>query len=242
MGVTNALKPDGQSKYEIVFDNLQKRVGLLRMWNDYAFTRFLGENDKLITTHFNKSNQEFIGYICENDIPCIKRVEFDGIPSDPDSEYNKVYQVGEVDNLYFSEPSLKLGLKATPSSITAGEDISIQATVKSLVPYDIDDIEVKVDYTYSISEEEKTAEISFGKYKIPSLKTVPFEAVINTKDWSSQDLRINAILYSPLGYEIAKVTNIIDVRGTEIDSQIRNSIIHSIIILLHNVRGNPLPK
>ena len=203
MGVTKSLIPDGQSRYEIVFDSLQKRAGLLRMWNTFSLTRFYGDNNKLLYQHQNNTNYEFVGYICDNNTPCIKRIELDGLPKTPESEDNKLYMVGEVDDLYFSVPALKLKLKAPPN-VEEGEDAKLIITVESIVSYDIENIKVKIDYTFLDTEHEFESDY----LKIPSRKTITIEYDINTEEGTAgQTIPVEARLFSPFGTEIDKITN-----------------------------------
>ena len=112
--------PDGQSKYEIVFAHCQGRVGLLRIFNTYSTTSFY-HADNTVTTHRNTSAQEFVGYIADAIEKCIKRVVFDGhyIEQEYKGDLIKFYQVGCVDDLFFSTPSIEVNIQLDEAAIAA---------------------------------------------------------------------------------------------------------------------------
>jgi hypothetical protein len=100
MGVSRGNVPDGQSKYEIILSEPVGSVGLMRIWNTNSLTRFYNAAGVLLAEHRNTKNHEFVSYVADSPENRIHRIEFDGIPESPQSRSNKIYQVGEVDNLY----------------------------------------------------------------------------------------------------------------------------------------------
>ena len=105
MGSNPGGIPDGQAKYKLVFSEPVSHVGLLRMWNTYSLTHFYNESGELLAGHRNTSNQEFVGYVAGGPEDRVKTIELDGVPEQPDDGSNKLYQVGEVDDLYVGNGS-----------------------------------------------------------------------------------------------------------------------------------------
>ncbi|MGD8684781.1 MAG: hypothetical protein PVG27_12605 [Chloroflexota bacterium] len=102
MGVQATKLPDGQSRYELVLSPPMSHVGLLRMWSTDSLTRFYNRAGTLLAEHRNTTNHEFVGYVADRPENRVARIEFDGVRSDPKSKSNKLYQVGEVDDLYLA--------------------------------------------------------------------------------------------------------------------------------------------
>jgi hypothetical protein len=103
MGSNPGGIPDGQARYKLVFSRPVSHVGLLRMWNTYSLTRFYNGSGELLAEHRNASNQEFVGYVADGPEDRVKTIELDGVPEQPDDSSNKLYQVGEVDDLYVGD-------------------------------------------------------------------------------------------------------------------------------------------
>ncbi len=116
MGVAAGKVPDGQSRYEIVLSEPASHVGLSRNWNTYALTRFFNAAGTLLAEHRNTANSEFVAYVADRPENRVARIEFDGVAESPNSPSNKLYQVGEVDNLYIGTPS---GAKASDQAVQA---------------------------------------------------------------------------------------------------------------------------
>ncbi|MBW1981424.1 MAG: hypothetical protein JRJ12_09385 [Deltaproteobacteria bacterium] len=156
MGVRAGNIPDGQSQYVIDFEKCQKRVALERNWNTYALTRFIIPAGDL--EYRNKKNNEFIGYIGDADEPgdCVWSIVIDGIEEDPDDENedeNFLYQVGEVDNLYFATPCVELTVEFQPNPnnatipvVRSGETIKLKVKVKNLAPYSVEKLALRVEF------------------------------------------------------------------------------------------------
>jgi len=104
MGVQAGHLPDGQSKYEFVLSPPASHVGLMRNWNSNALTRFYNAEGALLAEYRNQANRQFVGYVADRPDRYVARIEFDGVPSEPGSGSNMLYQVGEVDDLYIGSP------------------------------------------------------------------------------------------------------------------------------------------
>jgi len=120
MGVQSSHIPDGQSKFELTFSTPIGHVGLMRNWNTNSLTRFYNEAGTLLAEHRNTTNHEFVGYVADRPENRVHRIEFDGLPSQPTSRSNKLYQVGEVDDLYIEtqarqEPASAAAAPPTPA-------------------------------------------------------------------------------------------------------------------------------
>lgn len=88
--------PDGQNRYEMVFDTPQLRVGMQRNWTTASLTRFYS-GDTLLATHQNTIGNEFVGYLSDSENPAdwVTRVEMDG------QSVSGVFQVGYTDDVFF---------------------------------------------------------------------------------------------------------------------------------------------
>ncbi len=75
------------------------------MWNTYSLTRFYDADGRLLAKHRNTENSEFVGYVAHGPGDRVKSIEFDGVPERPGNKGNKVYQVGEVDDLFVGSVS-----------------------------------------------------------------------------------------------------------------------------------------
>ena len=100
MGVSQRRVPDGQSKFEMSFAQPVRLVGVVRNWNTDSVTRFFDRQGRLLAEHRNGTNRQFVGYVAGGPETLVQRVEFDGVATKPTSGSNKLYQVGEVDDLY----------------------------------------------------------------------------------------------------------------------------------------------
>jgi len=100
MGSNPGDAPDGQAKYKLVLSTPVGYAGLLRMWNTYSLTRFYNKAGTLLAEHRNTENHEFVGYVAAGPGDRVKTIEFDGVPEQPGDKQNRVFQVGEVDDLY----------------------------------------------------------------------------------------------------------------------------------------------
>lgn len=89
--------PDGQARYEIVFSEPQARVGMMRLWNVNAITRFYNPDGILLAEHQNTASHEFVGWVAGGPNPAewVSRVEMDG------NIVQGTFQVGETDELFF---------------------------------------------------------------------------------------------------------------------------------------------
>jgi hypothetical protein len=115
MGVQAAKLPDGQSRYELTLSPPMSHVGLLRMWTTDSLTRFYDEAGTLLAEHRNAANHEFVGYVANQTEDRVARIVFDGVPSEPKSKSNKLFQVGEVDDLYVGDPATTDARVGAPS-------------------------------------------------------------------------------------------------------------------------------
>lgn len=124
MGVRAGNIPDGQARYEIVFDQPQRRAGLFRIWNTRSVTRFYA-GVVLLAEHQNTVNQEFVGFIADSDAMStwVTRIEFDGIPDAPESVSNKLYQVGEVDDLFFGSVAPLPAVTLDPTTLNFADQL-----------------------------------------------------------------------------------------------------------------------
>jgi len=109
MGSNPGDIPDGQARYKLVLSEAVSHTGLLRSWNTNALTRFYGADGTLLAEHRNRVDQEFVGYVAAGPGDWVKAIEFDGLPEDPKSKSNRVFQVGEVDDLYVGFGSPRTG-------------------------------------------------------------------------------------------------------------------------------------
>ena len=100
MGSNPGDIPDGQAKYKLVLSKPVSHAGLLRMWNTYSLTRFYNEAGTLLAEYRNTTNHEFVGYVADAPDNWVKTIELDGVPSEPKSKSNKLFMVGEVDDLF----------------------------------------------------------------------------------------------------------------------------------------------
>jgi hypothetical protein len=206
MGVTHNNIPDGQSKYEIEFESYAgvQAVGLLRMWNNYSITRFYNVEGNLLAEHRNTTNQEFVGWIGGDKwwVDHVKRIEFDGAPSAPDSEDNKLYQVGEVDDLFFSRSSLVPKIEEVPSQVKIGDTIKAKFIIKNLGNYNQDNIKIFISF-YS-HEQKQDIHIELIRNFEPN-ETKTLEYVLPITSWRDPNEveEIKFILHSPLDKYIA---------------------------------------
>jgi hypothetical protein len=215
MGVTASHVPDGQSAYEINFDEPQRRVGLYRIWNTYSITRFYS-GSTLLADHINETNHQFVGYICESDDPdtWITRVEFDGIPLEPESEDNKLYMVGEVDDLFYSTPSLQLSIKCEPAEVNTGEKTTASIDIKNIASYAKADIRIDVEF-YS-HEQNENIQISILR-EIPPEDILTLNYVISVPEGSSEgQYSVKTTIYSPADVKIDSKTASYDVQQGDI--------------------------
>lgn len=159
MGAVSSARgyiPDGQSRFEIVFPTCLDRVGLHRMWNTYSTTAFY-QKDRLLAEHRNQSNEEFVGYIVDlasigDD--CVTRVVFDGDAQQEQlgDDLIDIYQVGSVDDLYYSTSALQfrilLDTELGSSLVRPGRKVFLKAIIKNLASYSIENILVSVRGEY----------------------------------------------------------------------------------------------
>jgi hypothetical protein len=99
-GFRSEYLPDGQSRFELTIDPPASHVGLFRPWHTNSLTRFYRGDGTLIEEHRNTTNHEFVAYVAAKPEDRVRRIEFDGIPEQPDDETNRLFQVGQVDDLY----------------------------------------------------------------------------------------------------------------------------------------------
>jgi len=92
--------PDGQSRFELTIDPPASHVGLSRPWNTYSVTNLYRTDGTLLESHRNTTMNEFVGYVAATPEDRVGRVMFDGVAEQPDDEYNRLFQVGQVDDLY----------------------------------------------------------------------------------------------------------------------------------------------
>ncbi len=87
---------DGRVGYEIVFDEPQRRAGLMRIWNTAATTAFYDGSGSLLSMHQNTVNNEFVGYVADDEDPStwVKRIVMDG------TLLSGTRQVGYSDMIY----------------------------------------------------------------------------------------------------------------------------------------------
>ena len=195
MGVNEINVPDGQSKYEIIFDNLQERVGLLRMWTTDSITRFYNGDGNLLAEHTNTTNQEFVGYIAqyENLQTWVERIEFDGIATEPDDEYNKLYQVGEVDNLYYTKPSLVAKIDA-PARVKVDDDLKIKFIITNLGNYAQNEIKIELKFFSQTQNEDVVIEL-IRNFEPNEIKNIEYTLPIITKTDKTESISIS--VFSP---------------------------------------------
>jgi hypothetical protein len=99
-GFRSEYLPDGQSRFELTIDPPASHVGLLRPWNTYSVTNLYRADGTLLESHRNTADQEFVAYVARTPEARVGRIMFDGIPEQPDDEYNRLFHVGQVDDLY----------------------------------------------------------------------------------------------------------------------------------------------
>ncbi len=92
--------PDGQSRFELTIDPPASHVGLFRPWNTYSVTNLYRTDGTLLESHRNTTNHEFVAYVAATPEDRVGRIMFDGIAEQPDDETNRLFQVGQVDDLY----------------------------------------------------------------------------------------------------------------------------------------------
>lgn len=100
-GVRRGGVTDGQSVYEIVFDNGQLRAGPTRyFFSPLMLTRFYS-GTTLLAEHQSTAAEEFVGFITDAANP-ITRIEMDGLFTFAASSTTfGTYNVGYSDDLYF---------------------------------------------------------------------------------------------------------------------------------------------
>lgn len=88
---------DGRVGYEIVFDEPQRRAGMMRLWNTEAATRFYAPDGTLLAQHRNTVGHEFVGWVGEqaDGSDWVKRVLMDTAAT------SGTRQVGYTDHVYF---------------------------------------------------------------------------------------------------------------------------------------------
>ena len=86
----------GRGGYEIVFDEPQRRAGLMRVWNTAATTAFYSDSGALLSQHQNTVNNEFVGYVADDEDAStwVKRIVMDG------EMLSGTRQVGYSDMIY----------------------------------------------------------------------------------------------------------------------------------------------
>ena len=99
-GFRSEYLPDGQSRFELTIDPPASHVGLFRPWSTYSVTNLYRTDGTLLESHRNTANHEFVAYVAATPEDRVGRIMFDGIPEQPDDEYNRLFQVGQVDDLY----------------------------------------------------------------------------------------------------------------------------------------------
>ncbi len=101
-GPKGKFVPDGQSRFELVLDPPVSHVGFMRPWNTWSVTRFYDAAGGLLAKHRNTVDHQFVGYVAATPEDQVRRVVLDGVPSQPDDEYNKLYMAGTIEDLYLS--------------------------------------------------------------------------------------------------------------------------------------------
>lgn len=122
--------PDGQSRFELVLDPPVSHVGFMRPWNTWSVTRFYDASGGLLAEHRNTVNHEFVGYVADTQEENVRRIVLDGVPSQPDDEYNKLYMAGTIEDLYLSGGRPAVGADQEPADAAAGshpDDLVIDA-------------------------------------------------------------------------------------------------------------------
>jgi hypothetical protein len=127
MGSNPGDTPDGQAAYKLVLSKPVSHVGLQRMWNTYSLTRFYDADGRLLAKHRNTENSEFVGYVAHGPGDRVKSIEFDGVPERPGNKGNKIYQVGEVDDLFVGNVSAAAWSTREGEPSVVGEQIEAQA-------------------------------------------------------------------------------------------------------------------
>jgi hypothetical protein len=88
---------DGRVGYEVAFDQVQRRAGLLRAWNTFSITRFYNAAGDLLAEHRNTENVQFVGWMANSndESTWVARIVMDGLDNGGGR------QVGHSDDLYF---------------------------------------------------------------------------------------------------------------------------------------------
>lgn len=201
MGVNRTKIPDGQSKYDITFPYPLLAVGLNRIWNTYSITRFFNESNKLLESHTNTKNHEFVGYIAEGYSTMIHRVEFDGLPSDPDSDKNKLYQVGEVDDLFYADSSLMAEIKFDTVKVVIGTELKPEIIITNLGNYSQDNIGIQILFWSHV--QKRDIEINLKRNFKPNEKKT-FNYILPITYQKDGYIKVNLI--SPSGKIIYKIS------------------------------------
>ena len=141
--------PDGQSMFELVLSPPVSRVGLMRPWSTYSVTRFYGGDGQLLGEHRNATDHEFVGYVADRPEDHVGRIVFDGVPSQPNDKDNKLYQVGQVDDLYLGN-----GL----SDSTEASDPAAAAETAVLPPPAAEPVQAEESAAEPVQAEESAAE------------------------------------------------------------------------------------
>jgi len=221
MGVRDGNIPDGQARYEISFNPPVHRVGLLRMWEPGSITRFYAgpEGHLLVAEHILTSDQEFVGYISNSPSidDWIRRIEFDGIPHDPESAYNKLYPVGEIDDLFFSWPAVtQFDICFEPSSIRLDQETTMSLEIVNLRNYAQHDIGIKLHF-YS-HEDGRDVDISLTR-DIPPHDSITLKYKIQATNFVKYGHNfVTAEIYAPSGELISRQQTSYYVRKGTIDA------------------------
>lgn len=204
MGTVNG-KPDGQSQFVITFDVPQQRVGLLRMWG-LPVTTFLDKDGNEISKVTSSSGGEFVGWVAdeEGDKP-VGSVVIDGLPEDPEDENpadnNKLYLVGEVDDLYYTHrgenlKSFEIDIEGVSSPVERGTSLTPKITVKNIANYAQGNVRIGIKF-YSYEQNQEINILLTRSFNAKEEKT--FEYVLPTVDVNDGELvkTIEAKVYAP---------------------------------------------